>query len=165
MNRVLVLSVVAIFSVTACASAPKTVTLPTENTLGTATPDATKEAPKRSESGDSGAEDLTRPVLFAYDSSEIDSRYSSQLQGLAQDLRSRNGKVLIEGHTDERGSTEYNLALGERRAHSAKRHLTRLGVADGSIKTISYGEERPAVLGDTESAFSKNRRAEFVLSN
>lgn len=165
MNRVLVLSVVAIFSATACASAPKKVTLPTEDTLGTATPDETKEAPARAEASDATSDDLTRPVLFAYDSSEIDSMYSSQLQGLAQDLRSRNGQLLIEGHTDERGGTEYNLALGERRAQSAKRHLTRLGVADASINTISYGEERPAALGDTESVHSKNRRAEFVLSN
>ena len=70
----------------------------------------------------------------------------------------------VEGHTDERGSVEYNLALGQRRAQSAKNYLVQLGVDADSLPTMSYGEEKPAVEGHDESAWSKNRRDEFVVT-
>ena len=73
-------------------------------------------------------------------------------------------KILVEGHCDERGTEEYNLALGERRANSAKKYLEGLGVNAARISTISYGEERPLDPGHTEEARSKNRRDEFVES-
>jgi peptidoglycan-associated lipoprotein len=73
-----------------------------------------------------------------------------------------SGKVTIEGHTDERGSAEYNLALGERRANAVKRYLVDLGVSSSKLRTVSFGEERPAVQGHDESAWRYNRRAEFV---
>lgn len=166
MKRVLVLSLVAIFSVSACASAPKKVTLPEETALGTASPEETQKAPAKADAAESnGIEAMTRPILFAYNSSAIESTYAGQLQELAQHIRQTNGKLLVEGHTDERGSTEFNLALGERRANSAKSYLTRLGVPNTNINTISYGEERPVSVGDTESAHARNRRAELVLSN
>lgn len=165
MKRVLVLSLVAIFSVSACASAPKKVTLPEETALGTASPQETQESPAKADAAESEGENMTRPILYAYNSSEIEPMYAGQLQNLAQHIRETNGKLLIEGHTDERGSTEYNLALGERRANSAKNYLTRLGVSNSNINTISYGEERPVSVGDTESAHARNRRAELVLSN
>jgi len=72
-------------------------------------------------------------------------------------------KVQIEGHCDERGSAEYNLALGERRAKSAVKYLTTLGVRADILSTISYGKEKPAVQGNNEAAWAKNRRAEFVI--
>src|SRR5690606_10258475 len=71
--------------------------------------------------------------------------------------------VQIEGHCDERGTIEYNLALGERRANAAKRYIVRLGVDASRLSTISYGEERPANSGSSESAWAENRRAEFVV--
>lgn len=74
-----------------------------------------------------------------------------------------NAKVQIEGHCDERGSAEYNLALGERRAKSAQKYLTTLGVKAGNLTTISYGKEKPAVVGSDEAAWAKNRRAEFTV--
>jgi peptidoglycan-associated lipoprotein len=72
--------------------------------------------------------------------------------------------VQIEGHTDERGSSEYNLALGQQRAASVKRYLTQHGIADARITIISYGEEKPAAQGHDETAYSVNRRAEFVIT-
>jgi len=72
-------------------------------------------------------------------------------------------KFQIEGHCDERGTGEYNLALGERRANSAKKYLVSLGIEPGRISTISYGEERPFDQGHSEDAWTKNRRAHFVI--
>ncbi len=74
-------------------------------------------------------------------------------------------KVTIEGHADERGETEYNLALGDKRAKSVKKYLETLGVSDGRLSTISYGEEKPTEPGHDESAWSKNRRAEFKITS
>lgn len=72
-------------------------------------------------------------------------------------------KIQVEGHCDERGTNEYNLALGERRANSAKRYLTSLGISSGRISTISYGEEKPLDPGHNEEAWAKNRRGHFII--
>jgi len=74
-----------------------------------------------------------------------------------------NAKIKIEGHCDERGSDEYNLALGDRRAKAVAAYLITLGVKQDKISTISFGKEKPAVQGSDEAAWSKNRRAEFVI--
>ncbi|MSN25165.1 MAG: peptidoglycan-associated lipoprotein Pal [Geobacter sp.] len=97
----------------------------------------------------------------------------SDLRQDARDVLSKNAeiilkspvalKVQIEGHCDERGSAEYNLALGERRAKSTVKYLTTLGVRPDILSTISYGKEKPAVQGNNEAAWAKNRRAEFVI--
>ena len=90
----------------------------------------------------------------------------SRLQGMADHLKNaQNAVVQIEGHCDERGSIEYNLALGERRAQSVKNYLVQLGIDAARLSTISYGEEKPATDGHDETAWSKNRRAEFTISN
>ena len=73
--------------------------------------------------------------------------------------------IQIQGHCDERGTSEYNLALGEQRARATMQYLQTLGVAEGRIKITTFGEERPAVAGTSEEAWSKNRRAEFVRSS
>lgn len=102
-------------------------------------------------------------VFFGYDSSVVDSDGQTTLQKQADYLKAHSGlNVTIEGHCDERGTREYNLALGERRATAAKNYLVSLGVSAGRIQTISYGKERPAVIGDDESAWSQNRRAVTV---
>ena len=110
--------------------------------------------------------EVTAPVYFAFDDYSLDSASQGQLNKLNEYLKA-NGKavVQVEGHTDERGSVEYNLALGQRRAQSAKNYLVQLGTDASRLPTISYGEERPAVEGADEAAWSKNRRDEFVLSN
>ena len=102
-------------------------------------------------------------VYFQFDSSRISSSESPKLDEIASYLMSNSGTgVVIEGNCDSRGSDEYNRALGERRALAAKEYLTGRGVAESRIRTISYGEERPAVQGEDEAARAKNRRDEFV---
>ena len=99
-------------------------------------------------------------IYFDYDKSELCVSASSQIRSLAKALKSNNSsKVSIEGHCDERGTREYNLALGERRANSVKELLVLNGVDSKRISTVSFGEEKPAVSGSNESAWSKNRRA------
>jgi peptidoglycan-associated lipoprotein len=103
------------------------------------------------------------PVYFDFDQAGIKSRERGKLKEVAQCLKGENVAPLsIEGHCDERGTEEYNMALGERRANSAKKYLSRLGVEDGKVQTTSYGKNRPASDGSNERSWSKNRRTEFV---
>jgi peptidoglycan-associated lipoprotein len=104
-------------------------------------------------------------VFFAFDSAEITPEAQLVLQRQAEWLkRYPNVTVTIEGHTDERGTREYNLALGERRAQAARNVLVALGMSASRISTISYGKERPAVPGSTEEAYAQNRRAVTVVN-
>ncbi len=103
-------------------------------------------------------------VYFDFDQSNIRSSEVPKLEEVASQLKSMSGKALrVEGHCDERGTEEYNRALGERRALSAREYLVRLGVDPNKVVTISYGEERPDDPGHNQAAWSKNRRAEFIL--
>ncbi|MBN1269507.1 MAG: peptidoglycan-associated lipoprotein Pal [Kiritimatiellae bacterium] len=105
------------------------------------------------------------PVYFDYDSSQINTSERSKIETVADHMRSNRGiNLIIEGHCDERGSREYNMALGERRALAARAYLIGLGIDGSRIQTKSYGEERPAAMGHEESSWSQNRRGEFVLS-
>jgi len=102
-------------------------------------------------------------IYFEYDRSEILPEYRNILLAHAKHLSSNpHISVTLEGHGDERGSREYNIALGERRANTVKRFLTAAGVPASQMMTISYGEERPNVLGTGEAAWSKNRRVELI---
>lgn len=104
-------------------------------------------------------------VYFAYDSSEIPSQYLPVVAANAAYLvKYPTARVRLEGHTDERGSREYNIGLGERRAQIVRKALLAQGVADAQITTVSYGEERPAVPGHDEAAYAKNRRVEFAYA-
>jgi len=99
-------------------------------------------------------------ISVSYDSDAIPSNYVSLLQAHADFLVSApQVKIIVEGHTDERGTPEYNIALGERRARSVARYLLNLGVTPDQISIVSYGEEKPQNFGHGESAWSKNRRA------
>ena len=103
-------------------------------------------------------------VYYGYDSFKLTSEARETLKATAEYMKANAGtSVQIEGHCDERGTTEYNLALGERRANAAKDYLVRLGVDASRLSIISYGEERPQDPGHDESAWSKNRRAAFVV--
>jgi len=103
-------------------------------------------------------------IHFEYDSSELSSTAIMMLKEKAAWLKTNPSvSVTIGGHCDERGTTEYNLALGERRASTAKSYLTNLGVSASRLNTISYGEEQPKDSGKTESAYSANRRAHFAI--
>ncbi len=105
---------------------------------------------------------INADIFFEFDSSTLSAEAESILRAKAEWMR-RNPSltIVIEGHCDNRGTTEYNLALGERRAESVKRFLIDLGIAETRIRTISFGEERPLVRGDNEEAWAKNRRAHF----
>ncbi len=101
-------------------------------------------------------------VYFDYDRAVVRGDQKSALEASASAIAGGSwGMVVVEGHCDERGSDEYNLALGERRANSVKRYLTDLGVPAARLDTVSFGESKPAVQGHDESAWRWNRRAEF----
>ena len=103
-------------------------------------------------------------IRFAYDSAVIRDNDQSSLQSVASALQSNpNAKLLVEGDCDERGTEEYNRSLGERRALAAREGLAKLGVNPDRIRTISYGKDKPLDPGHDEAAWSKNRRADFIL--
>ena len=105
-------------------------------------------------------------VFFGYDSSSLSSQAQSTLRAQAEWLQQYPYvNVVLEGHCDERGTREYNLALGERRANAARNFLISQGVSSGRITVVSYGKERPAALGSSESAWAQNRRAVTTIAN
>ncbi len=104
-----------------------------------------------------------RIVYFDYDSFIIKPEFQALIETHARYLRADpNRKAVIEGHTDETGGREYNLALGQKRAEAVRRALALLGVADNQVEAVSFGKEKPAVPGHDEAAMAKNRRAEIV---
>lgn len=104
-----------------------------------------------------------RIVYFDYDSSEIRAESRPVIEANARALTgNRRSVTQLEGHTDERGSREYNIALGERRANSVRQYMTALGVSPQQIRVVSYGEERPAAAGQDEQSYALNRRVEIV---
>ena len=106
---------------------------------------------------------LPRVVYFDYDSYIVKDEYRPVIELNAKMLTAdRKKQMAVEGHTDERGSSEYNLALGQRRAEAVVKSLTLLGVQNSQLEPVSFGEERPAVQGADEAAFAKNRRAELA---
>ena len=106
-----------------------------------------------------------RDINFDFDSSIIRPDAREILKVNADFLlKSRISSIVVEGHCDERGTAEYNMALGQRRAQETKKYLVNLGIKESTIRTISYGEERPLDPGNTEEAWAKNRRAHFLIS-
>ena len=104
-------------------------------------------------------------VFFGYDSSDLDSDALELLQDQVAWLKQNSDvSVTIEGHCDERGTREYNLALGEKRAQSVKNYLIGLGINPDRVSTISYGKERPAVVGSNDGAWSQNRRSVTIVN-
>ncbi len=104
------------------------------------------------------------PVYFGFDASNLGSGELAKIEAVATHLQEKpNRVVIVEGNCDERGSNEYNLVLGDTRAISIRDYLTKLGIDAQRIQTKSYGEEKPAVTGSNEGAWSKNRRGEFAV--
>jgi len=104
-------------------------------------------------------------VFFNYDSSDLDSDAQELLQDQVAWLKQYSDvSVIVEGHCDERGTREYNLALGEKRAQSVKNYLISLGISSDRISTISYGKERPAVVGSNDGAWAQNRRSVTLVN-
>lgn len=186
-QRLLPLSLVALSIVAACHKKPATTPTPTptptpNETCNAACRDSIARAEKARADSIAAAEAarnaaareaalastraaLAAPVYFDYDSDELSSDARSTLDAKLPIFRANAGlRVRVSGHTDERGSDEYNLALGQRRAAAVKRYLTDQGIDGARIDIVSYGEERPAVQGSTEEAWRMNRRGEFEIT-
>jgi peptidoglycan-associated lipoprotein len=107
--------------------------------------------------------DMARVVYFDYDSFEVRQEFAGALEANAAFLKANpSRRVALEGHTDERGGREYNLALGQKRAEAVRRAMQLLGVSESQMEAVSFGEEKPAVYGFDESAFAQNRRVEIT---
>lgn len=136
---------------------------PSEESAGIAAPGSAVDTV--GSAGDTGAAMSEMEVVYyPYDSYTLNDGARNALKKNADWMKQNpTARIQIEGHCDERGTVEYNMALGDRRANAAKSYLTRLGVEGGRIETISYGKERPADMGHSEASWAKNRRAVFVL--
>lgn len=154
-----------------CASGVKLNDVPVEDKSGAATSGVgagqdsssgvTKVEAKQAGSG-IGPINTPHVVYFDYDSFVIRAEARPVIEAHAKFLQvNKQRKAMLEGHTDERGGREYNLALGQKRAEAVQRALVLLGVSDSQVEAVSYGKEKPAVQGADETAFAKNRRVEF----
>lgn len=116
-------------------------------------------------SSDDGKAYGMQTVHFAYDSNTLDAAAKQELAANAAILKDKPSvHVQIEGHCDERGGIQYNIALGERRATAVRKYLEDLGVPEARLETVSYGKERPLVRGSDDESYAKNRRAAFVVT-
>jgi len=171
MNKTLPAITVAML-LAACGSSEKKadpapvteVTKPTTTATTTQTPTSTPVSqPKVDPLNAPGSILLQRSVFFDYDSNAVKDEFRPLVQAHSKYLvENGNARIALEGNTDERGSREYNLALGQRRADSVKKIMTVLGVPDARIETVSFGEEKPKSAGHDETAWSQNRRADIV---
>lgn len=165
----LLLIVVTTAALTGCPKKPQTLpdssATPTDsgaNTSGTSDKDISGSALTADQRAIEELKQLGLVILFDYDRADIRPEYANIVSANAKFLNGNaNRKVRLEGHSDERGSREYNIGLGERRAQTVRRALMLQGVTEAQITTVSYGEERPAVQGSDEAAYSKNRRVEL----
>lgn len=162
----IVLSIFLAIFISACSTTPK-------DTADASGSGSSNSSDSDSVSSDNASDDLSiEPgsqedlivnvgdrVFFGYNSAELDSDAQELLQDQVAWVKQHNASITIEGHCDERGTREYNLALGEKRAQAVKNYLTGMGVPSSRISTISYGKERPAVVGSNDGAWSQNRRS------
>ena len=168
------ISAILIFFVAACATKPKDEADASGSGTTSSDSSVSSEEGTISETAGSGIvkgsqEDLIvnvgDRVFFGYDSSDLDSDALELLQDQVAWLKQNtNVSVTIEGHCDERGTREYNLALGEKRAQAVKNYLIGLGVNPDRVSTISYGKERPAVVGSNDGAWAQNRRSVTIVN-
>ncbi|HYV97156.1 MAG TPA: peptidoglycan-associated lipoprotein Pal [Gemmatimonadaceae bacterium] len=182
-HRRLPAAFLAMAAFTAACHKQKPVTAPTPTTTTTTSPTIPNSppappptvTPRPENTGPSAAEiermraaavaTITATIYFDYDKSDLRDDARSTLDSKVPVLRANPAvRIKIAGHTDERGSAEYNIALGQRRAAAAQRYLTGLGIDAGRIEIVSFGEERPARMGEGEEAWSKNRRDEFEVT-
>ena len=174
MNRLIWVVAVAVV-VSACSSGVKLDTVPVEDKSGMSV-DATDNKAGSAAVGQSAVTSVAldnansnaammasnRIIYFDYDSFSIRPEFQSVIETHAKFINAdKRKRVAIEGHTDERGGREYNLALGQKRAEAVRRALALLGVSGGQVEAVSFGKEKPAAMGATEAAMEKNRRAEI----
>jgi peptidoglycan-associated lipoprotein len=160
----LAVGLLALLVAVGCASRKQVSTTVPEPTpppvTETAPPPAEETAPPPPSSDETSS--ALKDAFFDFDDASLRDDAKNALEGNAKYMEKNSGAVVIEGHCDERGSVEYNIALGEKRARAAKDFLVSYGVAATRITTISYGKERPFDPGHSEDAWAKNRRAHFV---
>ena len=173
---VLAFALGSVFTLASCAKKVGKVEEPVRPAAPTAAPAAPAPAPAPAAPSTKPVEDATAMrsaiqafesthVYFDYDKADIKAEAKPVLEKKAEFLRANASyKVTIEGYCDERGTNEYNMALGDRRAKSAMKYLNALGISANRMSTVSYGEEKPADPGHNEAAWAKNRRGEFKLS-
>lgn len=154
----------ALVALAACAKKqPEELPPPPAETAQPTTPTPTPTGPAKGSQEDFLASVSSDRIFFDTDKYDVDAQDQDTLRSQAQWLMANpTVRVTIEGHCDERGTRDYNLALGERRANAAKNYLASLGIDSSRISTISYGKERPAALGSDEEAWAQNRRAVTV---
>jgi peptidoglycan-associated lipoprotein len=178
-SRVLTLSIVALVALGGCKrKKPETVVTPVNNPappVATPTPPPTntcdaacmsaRDAAAKAEAIKLATAALTATVYFDYDRSDITDETRTKLDAKVPVLTQNTSvRIRIAGHTDSRGSDEYNLALGQRRAAAAKRYLTDRGIDGSRIEIVSFGEERPTCTDESEGCWSRNRRDEFEIT-
>ena len=166
-----------VFFLAACSTTPKD----TADSSGSGSTSSTSDVSSTSGDGDQAATEETASIVpgsqedlivnvgdrvyFGYDSSDLDSDALELLQDQVAWLKQNSSvSVTIEGHCDERGTREYNLALGEKRAQAVKNYLIGLGINPDRVSTISYGKERPAVVGSNDGAWAQNRRSVTLVN-
>lgn len=168
-----ILAVLMVVSLIGCAQkkvvAPpeQAVAKPSETTPQKATVTEQQLAAAKQEQIKAAAKELETKIddiYFAFDKYDLNDGAKATLKNLSALLGKMNAKVVIEGNCDERGTKEYNLALGDRRANAAKQYLISLGIPSAKIDTISYGKEKPICMESTEECWAKNRRDHFVLT-
>lgn len=169
------LTIVAL--VAGCSSGVKLDDVPVEDKTATSTMGGANSGANSGNTGESGVRGVdlnqsgrdaagpvgvSRIVYFDYDSYVIKSEFQSLIEAHSRFIKAGQGrKVMIEGHTDERGGREYNLALGQKRAEAVRRSFALLGVPESQMEAVSFGKEKPAAQGGTEDAHAQNRRAEL----
>ena len=174
----LVLAVSVVASLAACSTPIKLDTVPVEDRAGVGS-SGLEGATGGSQAGgqstvaavntaqinsEAAALAAGRTVYFDYDSFVIRPEFQSLIESSAKIVQAKAAqKITIEGHTDERGGREYNLALGQKRADAVRRTLSLLGIPDSRMESVSFGKEKPAAIGPTEAAMEKNRRAEINI--
>ena len=147
---------------TSCAGNTKSGADSSSSVTSDATSSSALELNADSDSGKAGA---LRTVYFGFNSATLSTQTREALENNAEFLKNNTSvEVQVEGHCDERGGVQFNIALGEKRARSIKRYLVSMGVESSRISTISYGKERPIAFGHEDSAWSQNRRGNFVVT-
>jgi peptidoglycan-associated lipoprotein len=155
---------IAALSLAACGGAETTKPEVEDKSVGADTTGTSAETDVKGKALDANADLLAkRRVYFAFDSNAVDEENRAIVEAHAAYLAAnKNVKVVLEGHADERGTREYNLALGERRAQAVERMVKVLGLTPDRIKTVTYGEEKPVAIDHNESAWALNRRVEII---
>jgi peptidoglycan-associated lipoprotein len=155
---------IAALSLAACGGAETTKPEVEDKSVGADAAGTSTEADAKGKALDAKADLLAkRRVYFAFDSNAVDEANRAIVEAHAAYLAAnKNVKVVLEGHADERGTREYNLALGERRAQAVERMVKVLGVTPDRVKTVTYGEEKPVAIDHNDSAWALNRRVEII---